>query len=121
MKYRSYSHFRRLPDARHSGPPMPDTVPERHDIDFWSSHPINWPALWALTTLMAVVIGFSLWAGDYSGAASLAGIGLGGGCFVWSRVLGQRHADGERWWRRAGFVVFGMVILYQVTPLVQFW
>ena len=121
MKYSSYSHFRRLPGARHSGPLMPNTVLERHDIDFWSSHPTNWPAPWALTTLMVIVIGFSLWAGDYSGAASLAGIGLGGGCFVRSRVLRQRHADGERWWCRTGFVVFGMVILCQVTSLVQLW
>ena len=100
---------------------MPDTVPERHDIDFWSSHPINWPALWALATLMVVVIGFSLWAGDYSGAASLTGIGVGSGCFAWSQVLGKRDANGERWWRRAGFVVYGMAVLYQVTSLVQLW
>ncbi|WP_103020317.1 hypothetical protein [Salinibacter altiplanensis] len=100
---------------------MPNTVPERHDIDFWSSHPINWPAIWAVNALVVVVIGLSLWVGDYSGAASLAGIGIGGGGFVWSRVLEQWDAEGEAWWRRAGFVVFGVVILYQVFSLVQLW
>lgn len=100
---------------------MQSTTPERHDLDFWSSYPINWPALWTLTALMVVIVGFSLWVGNYSGAASLTGIGVGSGCFVWSQVLGQRDANGERWWRRAGFVVYGMVILYQVFSLVQLW
>ena len=41
--------------------PMADSIPEWHEIDFWSSHPINGPALWAIGALMAGVVGVSVW------------------------------------------------------------
>lgn len=98
---------------------MPNTIPEWHEIDFWSSYPINWPALWTLAALVVGIIGLSLWGGNYSGAAGLAGIGIGGGCFAWSRVLKEWHAEREERWRRAGFVLCGIVLIYQIFLLTQ--
>jgi len=57
---------------------------ERHSdaklVDFWSSHPINWPVLYTIGALMLAVAGISLWMGDYGSAANTALI-----LAVWSK------------------------------------
>ena len=95
---------------------MADAIPEWHEIDFWSSYPINWPALWAISALMAGVFGFSVWVGDYWGAGTLLGIGIGSGCFTWARMREQGGAEASGW-RYAGPGVFGLVTLVQIVRL----
>ncbi len=97
--------------------PMADSIPEWHEIDFWSSHPINGPALWAIGALMAGVVGVSVWGGDYWGAGMVWGIRIGSGCFVWARMREQWGAEASGW-RYAGFGAFGLVTLVQIVRLI---
>jgi hypothetical protein len=71
-------------------------------IDFWSSHPINWPALYAIGALMLTVVGVSLWMGDYGSAANTALILAGGALLAYGNV-------GSRSEKRRGGVGAGPV------------
>jgi hypothetical protein len=55
-------------------------------IDYWSSHPINWPALYVIGCLMLAAVGANLWAGNYDSAVSSALILTGG------MLLARSHA-----------------------------
>jgi len=97
-------------------PAMPSAAPERHEIDFWSSSPINWPAIWAVNALLVAAIGLNLWGGSFGQAASLGGIGIGGGCFVWARIREERGAEANGW-RYAGIGIFVLTAGVQVGGL----
>ena len=84
---------------------MSSAASESPEIDFWSSSPINWPAIWAVNALLVAAIGLTLWVGAFGQAASLVGIGIGGGCFVWARIREERGAEANRW-RYAGIGIF---------------
>ncbi|WP_263834765.1 hypothetical protein [Salinibacter sp.] len=96
---------------------MSSAASERPEIDFWSSSPINWPAIWAVNALLVAAIGLTLWVGDYSGAASLTGIGVGSGCFVWARIREERGAEANGW-RYAGIGIFVLTAGVQVGRLL---
>ena len=96
---------------------------ERSDeepLDYWSSHPINWPALYAIGGLMLTVVGLNLWFGDYGGAANTALILTGGALLVYGRV--QKQLGKETWhWRWLGLGVWGSVGCWNLARLVQAW
>ena len=96
---------------------MPSAASESQNLDFWSSSPINWPAIWAVNALLVAAIGLNLWFGSFGQAASLVGIGIGGGCFVWARIREERGAEANRW-RYAGIGIFVLTAGVQVGGLL---
>jgi len=92
---------------------MPSAASERHKIDFRSSSPVNWLAIWAVNALLIAAIGLNLWFGSYGQAASLVGIGIGGGCFIWARIREARGAA-DNGWRYAGIGIFVLTAVAQV-------
>ncbi len=94
--------------------------PDPEPIDFWSSHPINWPALYAVGTLMLTVIGASLWTGDYDSAANMALILAASALLAYSYV--RKRMEREAWrWRWAGLGVWGLVGCWNLARLIQAW
>lgn len=91
------------------------------DIDVFSSYAINWPALYAVTVLMLAGIGGGLWVGAYESVVSSAGMLAVGGCFGYAGVLEQWGDDRHVWWRRAGFVAAGLVVVWSALRLVRAW
>ena len=89
-------------------------------MDFWSSHPINWPALYTIGALMLTVVGVNLWGGNYGSAANVALILAGGALLTYGRV--RKRMGQEAWrWRWAGLGVWGLVACWNLVRLVQAW
>jgi hypothetical protein len=97
-----------------------DERADAEPIDFWSSHPINWPALYTIGCLMLAVAGVGLWAGEYDIAATSAFIVAGGALLVYGRVrelLGKEAGP----WRWAGVGVWGLLGGWNLIQVVRAW
>ena len=89
-------------------------------IDYWSSHPINWPALYTIWGLGLTIAGVNLWFGSYDSAAMLALILTGSALLVYDRVL--KRLGNETWhWRWAGLGVYGLAGCLGVAEVAQAW
>ena len=102
-------------------PPVSNEEPPAGEIDFWSSHPINWPALYALAVLMLGIFGLSLWVGAYGSAVSLALITAGSAALVYDGVLGHLGRRTNRRWYWAGLAIWGLVTAWNLTWLAAAW
>ena len=90
-------------------------------IDFWSSHPINWPALYAVGALMLTVVGVSLWMGDYGSAANTALILAGGALLAYGNVRKQIGKEAWRRWRWAGLGMWGLLACWNLIRIAKAW
>ena len=90
-------------------------------IDFWSFHPINWPALYAIGALMLTVVGVSLWMGDYGSAANTALILAGGALLAYGNVRKQIGKEAWRRWRWAGLGVWGLLACWNLIRIAKAW
>lgn len=101
--------------------PPPSEEPSAGKIDVWSSHPINWPALYTVAVLMLGGLGVSLWIGDYGTAVSLALITAGSAALVYDRVREHLGRRADRQWYWAGLGLWGLVTIWNLASLAVAW
>ena len=91
------------------------------EIDFWSSYPINWPALYALAALFLGVVGLCLWVGQYETAATTALIAAGSAGVAYDGILDHLGQRGDRRWYWAGLGIWGLVTVWNLIGLAGAW
>jgi hypothetical protein len=91
------------------------------EIDFWSSSPVNWPALYALAILSLGVVGLCLWDGRYETAATTALIAAGGAGVAYDGLLDRLGRRTDRRWYWAGLGVWGLVTAWNLIRLAGAW
>ena len=101
---------------------MTTSSPDDTDINFWSSYPINWPALYTLAGLFALLLGLQLWWGAYENAAKMGLMLVGGAGLIYARVLDRGDAAASsRPWRWGSLFLWGIVGIWSGIQLVQAW
>ena len=91
------------------------------EIDFWSSYPINWPALYALAALFLGVVGLCLWVGQYETAATTALIAAGSAGVAYDGILDHLGQREDRRWYWAGLGIWGLVTVWNLIGLAGAW
>jgi len=89
-------------------------------IDFTSSHPINWPALFTVEALMMLVIGFNLWVGDYRVATFLVLIGAAIGFGIYGRVR-EEQGTSAAWTGKAALGTGALALILSLVEIVRAW
>jgi hypothetical protein len=101
--------------------PVSNEEPSAGEIDFWSSHPINWPALYALAVLFLGIVGLCLWVGRYETAATMALIAAGGAGVAYDGILDHLGRRTNRRWYWAGLAIWGLVTAWNLIWLAAAW